>query len=320
MILVIVDAHTKYIDAHVVPSASSEATISKLRQTFSTHGLPVQITSDNRSCFTSAEFADFCRMNGIKHICASPYCPASNGQAERAVQTVKSGLKKTAGWNLETCLYRFLAQYRMTPQTTKGQSPSELPFGRCLRTRFDLMLPNLENKVITQQAKMKAIRDSNVQTTTYYCGDAVWVMNMSGTPKWIPGVLEWRTVPVSFTVRLSDGRLWRKHTDHLHPCLPDDVLTPEGREALLDFRTPPEHPAVSQESLPKTISMSNTVPSVRRDTSESAVQFPAVVAPAPPSAPPKPTMCTTSTTATTNTPVPLRRSQRIPKPVDRLDI
>ena len=45
MILVIVDAYSKYIDAHVVTSATTAATILRLRQTFSTHGLLCTIVS-----------------------------------------------------------------------------------------------------------------------------------------------------------------------------------------------------------------------------------------------------------------------------------
>ena len=47
MVLVIVDAHSKYIDAHIVNAATSSATIMKLRQTFATHGLPSVLVSDN---------------------------------------------------------------------------------------------------------------------------------------------------------------------------------------------------------------------------------------------------------------------------------
>ena len=49
MVLVIVDAHSKYIDAHIMNAATSSATITKLRQTFATHGLPSVLVSDNAS-------------------------------------------------------------------------------------------------------------------------------------------------------------------------------------------------------------------------------------------------------------------------------
>ena len=40
MLLIIVDAHSKFIDAHIVSSATTSVTLSKLRQTFSFTGLP----------------------------------------------------------------------------------------------------------------------------------------------------------------------------------------------------------------------------------------------------------------------------------------
>ena len=54
MILIIVDAHSKYIDAHVV-AATTSATLTKLRQTFAILGLPSAVVSDNGSCFCSEE-------------------------------------------------------------------------------------------------------------------------------------------------------------------------------------------------------------------------------------------------------------------------
>ena len=94
MILVIVDAHSKWIETHVIASATSSATIERLMMTFACHGLPRSIVSDNVSCFTSEEFKLFTRTNGIRHIYCSPYHPASNGLTERAVQTVKIDSRK----------------------------------------------------------------------------------------------------------------------------------------------------------------------------------------------------------------------------------
>ena len=99
MILIIVDAGTKFIEAHTLTSATSENTIEKLRQTFATHGLPQSIVSDNGTPFKSEIFSEFCKLNGIRQIFVSPYRPASNGMAERAVQVVKNGLKKTKETN-----------------------------------------------------------------------------------------------------------------------------------------------------------------------------------------------------------------------------
>ena len=70
---------------------------------------------------------------------SSPYHPVSNGLAERAVQTVKNALKKSVGGSdLESRLYRFLFQYRLTPQSTTGQCPFQLMMGPKPRSRLDL--------------------------------------------------------------------------------------------------------------------------------------------------------------------------------------
>ena len=93
MILVIMDAHTKWINVHVSSGSTSTITISGLRNCFSTHGIPDAIVSDNATCFTSDEFKHFCHMNGIRCIASAPHHPSSSGMAERAVEVVKDG-----GW------------------------------------------------------------------------------------------------------------------------------------------------------------------------------------------------------------------------------
>ena len=52
-ILVIEDAHSKYIDAHVESSPSSVQTERMFQHTFATHGSPHVIVSDNPSTFTT---------------------------------------------------------------------------------------------------------------------------------------------------------------------------------------------------------------------------------------------------------------------------
>ena len=75
-------------------TSTLNATIGKLRRLFAKHVLPDQFVTDNGTCFTSADFKEFMTNNGIKHITSSPYHPATNGQAESAVQSVKESLKR----------------------------------------------------------------------------------------------------------------------------------------------------------------------------------------------------------------------------------
>ena len=70
----------------------------KLRILFATHGIPTSVDTDNASIFVSAEMKKFWQNNGIRHITSSPYHPATNGLAERAVQTFKLHLNV---WTLD---------------------------------------------------------------------------------------------------------------------------------------------------------------------------------------------------------------------------
>ena len=137
--LVLIDSHSKWLEVHPVMAATSAITIEKLRYIFLTHGLPNMIASDNGSVFTSKEFADFVKHNGIAHAKASPHHPSTNGLAECTVQTFKSSMKKFTEGTLENKLSHFLFHYRLTPQTTTGQSPTELLLGRRIKSRLDLL-------------------------------------------------------------------------------------------------------------------------------------------------------------------------------------
>ena len=94
MFLLIIDAHSQWMDIHCVNSDTSSVTIEKIRATFATHGLPEILVSDNGSSFVSSEFKSFLQKNDIKHITAAPYHLASNGLVELAVQTFKQEMKK----------------------------------------------------------------------------------------------------------------------------------------------------------------------------------------------------------------------------------
>ena len=190
LILVIVDSTSKWIEAHVVNNSTSKVSIEKLRQTFSSQGIPLSIVSDNGTCFTSSEFSDFCVHNGIKHTRVSPFHPTSNGLAERAIQTIKLGIRKINGGSLESRLYKFLLQYHVTPQATTKEAPCVLLNKRLLRTRLDLVKPDIVENVQESQSKMKIKHDVHAKERNLYVGDPVICLNFGVGPKWLPGVIE----------------------------------------------------------------------------------------------------------------------------------
>ena len=179
MILVIVDAHSKWIEALVVNSATSNATIEKLQSVFATHGLPEVMVSDNGTAFTSEEFAAFVQKNGIRHLTSAPYHPASNGLAERAVQTLKTALKKdSSGVSLEKQIHHFVFRYRITPHSTTGVAPAELLLGRRPRSRLDLLHPEIAERVRKRQAEQKGRHDRHCRERELSVGQPVWVKRL----------------------------------------------------------------------------------------------------------------------------------------------
>ncbi|XP_063879465.1 uncharacterized protein K02A2.6-like [Scylla paramamosain] len=91
--LIIVDAYSKWPEVVPMKLTTSCATIKALMQMFATHGLTERLVSDNGPQFTSQEFKDLLKINGIQHVLSTPYHPSTNGEAEKSVQTFKHNMK-----------------------------------------------------------------------------------------------------------------------------------------------------------------------------------------------------------------------------------
>ena len=66
---------------------------------------------------------------------------------------MKKSLKSTVNepGTIQTKLSRFLMSYRATPHTTTEETSAKLFLKRSLRTRLDLLKPNLEDKITQKQ-------------------------------------------------------------------------------------------------------------------------------------------------------------------------
>ncbi|XP_029567815.1 uncharacterized protein K02A2.6-like, partial [Salmo trutta] len=175
MFLVMVDAHSKWLEAHIMSNITATTTIEKLRQVFSTHGLPDSLVSDNATTFTCDLFQEFMQRNGIRNVRSAPFHPASNGLAERAVQTLKEGLKRMTGGTITPKLSRFLFQYRITPQTITGQAPAVMLTGRKPKAHLDLLRPNIRARVERKQEKQKERHDHHARERQLKPNDTVYI-------------------------------------------------------------------------------------------------------------------------------------------------
>lgn len=132
--LLVVDSHSKRLGVSLMESMSTSGMLKELRAVFARFGILEVLVSDNRTAFTSTEFAGFTRKSLICHITVAPYHPSSNGQIERMVQETKQVLCKLSKGDWAAKLSRFLPGRHILPNMTMGESPTELLMGWHLGT------------------------------------------------------------------------------------------------------------------------------------------------------------------------------------------
>jgi hypothetical protein len=281
--LILIDAHSKWLEAIPFTSMPSSATlIEALRTVFSRFGLPEEIVSDNGTQFTSLIFKSYCESEGIRQRFSAPYHPASNGEAERAVRTFKHGLRSFEAGNWKTDVQRFLLSYRTTPHATTGCTPSELLMGRTVRTRWDLLRPTCHEKV--DEAQRRQIDNYAGKLRQFEVGDLVWARNFRlAKTSWTEGQIVEVNGPRNYSVTTEFG-LWKRHINQLRKRTPI-------AQSVTDLAWPDVTPTATPIPV---------LPVVEPD--------PVIMAQPPPAAvldpQPGPVM-------------PLRRSKRIPHPPDR---
>ena len=229
--MVVIDAHSKWLEVFVTDDTTAKGTISTLRSLFARLGLPDQIVSDNGPQFKSEAFRKFTTANGIKHVTGARYHPATNGQAEKLVQSFKKGVKADkSGRTLQHKLDRFLLAYRSAPHATIFLSPAQLLLGRNVKTRLDLIKPDVTREVD------KKLLQSNISSLKFFVRNQnAWVCNYRRGPKWVRGTVIERTGPVLYRVKVDD-HTWKRQVEQLR----DSYLCPPVRESTDECTVPEE--------------------------------------------------------------------------------
>lgn len=153
-IFAVIDSFTKFVWLYPVKSTTSKEVISKLELQKSIFGNPVQIISDKGSAFTSNEYQEYCKSEGIKSICVTTGLPRSNGQVERLNRTIipvisKLAVEDPSKWykHVNRVQQVLNATYHRSTKTT----PFELMFGTKMRDKADLELKHLIEEEFQEQ-------------------------------------------------------------------------------------------------------------------------------------------------------------------------
>ena len=218
ILLVIVDAYSKWPEVVVMEEVTAERTVEELRNTLARWGLPLQIVTDNGPQFISETFRRFMKLNNIKHITTSPYHPATNGLAERFVQTLKQSLRvsKKEDRTLQHRVATFLINYRNARHSITEESPAQLMIGRELRSRLHLLKPNLKDTVMKAQTAQVQRRTATPDRTFEI---EEWVMvrdyRRAAKEKWQQAVVKTKLGCKTYLVEMRGGGVWKRHVDQM---------------------------------------------------------------------------------------------------------
>ena len=233
MFLVIVDAHSKWIDIHITNSSTSSVTIELLRKTFAALDclrLLYRTTRPHSRALSSQISLKGTEFVTSEHHRITQYQMVS---LRERVQTFKEAMKRIKGGSLNTRLSRFLFRYRMTPHTSTQVSPAELMFGRKLRSHLDLLRPSTGRTVRQVQDQQKKNHDVRSQSRSFVIGESVYARNYGQGSKWLPGLVIETEGSVLFRVCLIDGRIICRHVDQLRSRIGADGPS-EAEEELVD--------------------------------------------------------------------------------------
>ena len=104
--LLAVDYYSRWVEVRPLQNTQAKDVVEALKSIFATHGVPEIVVSDNGPQYASECFQNFTKSYGFTHSTSSPLYPQSNGEAERAVRTMKNILKKNHicyTWSSRNC-------------------------------------------------------------------------------------------------------------------------------------------------------------------------------------------------------------------------
>ena len=173
------------------------------------------VISDNGPQFTSQACVQLAGSYQFHHITSSPYFPQSNGEAGRAVTTVKSLLNKSAD------PYLALLTYRSTP-LPNGFSPSELLMSRVLRSSVPTTVAQRRPRLLDidlLREKEEQLKNRQKENFDKHHGARRLPALSPGDKVWIPdqemeGNVVDEVMPQSFEVRTENG-VYRRNIRHL---------------------------------------------------------------------------------------------------------
>ena len=116
-------------------------------------------------------------------------------------------------------------------RVTDGKESTHL-LGPILRSDTGRTVRQRQSKLIEQN-------DRRARLTTFDIGESVMVKNFSSSgPNWILGTIAQKQGPLTYLVDVSNGRLWKRHVDHIKKHHSPHSVPKSEPEINVDFSIP----------------------------------------------------------------------------------
>ena len=282
--LLVADYYSKFPVVRKLNNISSNTVINHLKGIFDEQGIPEKLISDNGMQYSSAEFRAFSAKYGFEHVTSSPLYPQANGFIERTVQTIKRLFTKAKESGHDPHLVMLCL--RTTPIEHGMPSPSELLNGRIYKSNLPTVSIRSDSEVSAslqkRQEGQKMYHDRTAKGLPALSPEEIVRVFDPHKRTWdLAKVTSRAHTPRSYNIVTEHGSTYRRNRQHL-------------RSTRENWSAPP--PFIGVEDTTK-------------DHSTNAVHD----ATTPPRSPVVPGR------AQQTQPV-ARRSNRVTKPPDRLDL
>ena len=304
-LLTIVDRFTRWPVAVPIADITAETVADAFAHGWvATYGVPVAITTDRGSQFTSAIWTQLMSQWGIKSIMTAAYHPEANGMVERLHRRLKEALLALSKdhpiewyWKLPLALLAI----RTTLKPDIGASPADLVFGDALALPGDVVqtADPIDNQSQQRQAALLAnlrVEVSRLQPTptsahrnpkTFIPGELATATHVfvrrGGVQPSLSAPYEgpFRVVsrnPAGYYVRLSRGRTERIALSRLKPAHVSRDQDDEEEPQDLDDEGPPSprppgrRPGIRTRQPAPTTRQTRSATRSSRDTPTSAAQ------------------------------------------------
>ncbi|XP_038106617.1 uncharacterized protein K02A2.6-like [Culex quinquefasciatus] len=191
---------------------TAKETVLRLDKIFTRLGYPQTITLDNAKQFVGVEIQEYCKTHGIYLNHSAPYWPQENGLVEKQNRSLLKRLKISHALNRDwkQDLREYLVMYYTTPHSTTGKTPTEMMYGRTIRSKIpaisdiDGVPLNTEeadrDRILKQKGKENEDARRNARRSSISTGDTVLMQNL------LPGnKLTTTFSPTEYTVVSRDG-------------------------------------------------------------------------------------------------------------------